>query len=425
VVAILGPIPRHPRGRSVRRYLSLLLSLAIAAGLLMVVRWLLPAPQSQQPPASAPITEGAHPPTPGAAATPKPTSRQTTVPPGRATVLVRSVGGLPPGVPQRVAGAAGVDRTAIVQSATVLLTGSRDAQGRPVTGPDGAGQPGWGIPVEVAGIDAAGYAALLPEPERASIAGLASGEALLGSTSARLRGLGRGAVLDFAGRRLRVAGTVDDALVGAAEVVVGVADAAALSIREPSYVLAQGAEPAVTLRQRVTTALAGVKGVLVRDLGPPPWPVSWREVLPLALVKDRFGEFAVRPGIGTAVELEPDWLEAQIRTESVPLLGRVRCHRAMLPALRAALAELQRRGLGRLVDPGDVAGCFSFRRIAGTAAVSRHAWGIAVDLNASRNPYGAQSQQDPRLVEVMERHGFAFGGRWPVPDAMHFEYRGR
>jgi hypothetical protein len=164
--------------------------------------------------------------------------------------------------------------------------------------------------------------------------------------------------------------------------------------------------------------------VLVRDLGRAPWPVAWREVLPQALVKERFGEFAVRPGEGRRVEVEPGWLREHIVTGSVPVLGRVRCHRAMLPALGAALAELVDRGLVGLVARGDFAGCFSARRITAGAAVSRHTWGIAVDLNASRNPYGVPSRQDPRLVEVMERHGFAFGGRWPVPDAMHFEYGG-
>jgi hypothetical protein len=58
------------------------------------------------------------------------------------------------------------------------------------------------------------------------------------------------------------------------------------------------------------------------------------------------------------------------------------------------------------------------------AAVSRHAWGLAVDLNATTNPYGYDSQQDPRLVEIMQSHGFVFGGDWPTPDPMHFEYVG-
>ena len=96
----------------------------------------------------------------------------------------------------------------------------------------------------------------------------------------------------------------------------------------------------------------------------------------------------------------------------------------MIPALRQALEELERRGLQRLVDRGDYAGCFAAKDIPTTGGVSRHAWGLAIDLNAAANPYGQPSAQDPRLVRVMERHGFAWGGRWPTPDAMHFEYVG-
>jgi hypothetical protein len=88
------------------------------------------------------------------------------------------------------------------------------------------------------------------------------------------------------------------------------------------------------------------------------------------------------------------------------------------------MAELEASGLGGLVDPSDYAGCHSARLMSPGGPVSRHAWGMAVDLNASTNPFGAPPAQDPRLVEVMERHGFTYGGRWPTPDAMHFEYRG-
>jgi hypothetical protein len=55
-----------------------------------------------------------------------------------------------------------------------------------------------------------------------------------------------------------------------------------------------------------------------------------------------------------------------------------------------------------------------------------HAWGLAVDLNARANPFGGRSRQDPRLVRIMERHGFSWGGDFPTrPDPMHFEFRGR
>ncbi|MGH2726880.1 MAG: M15 family metallopeptidase, partial [Actinomycetota bacterium] len=39
-----------------------------------------------------------------------------------------------------------------------------------------------------------------------------------------------------------------------------------------------------------------------------------------------------------------------------------------------------------------------------------------------RNPYGEKPRQDPRLVALMERWGFTWGGRWLVPDGMHFEF---
>ena len=62
--------------------------------------------------------------------------------------------------------------------------------------------------------------------------------------------------------------------------------------------------------------------------------------------------------------------------------------------------------------------------IAPDAGLSRHAWGVAVDLNADDNPHGARSRQDRRLVETFADHGFTYGGFWLVPDAMHFEYVG-
>jgi hypothetical protein len=98
----------------------------------------------------------------------------------------------------------------------------------------------------------------------------------------------------------------------------------------------------------------------------------------------------------------------------------------VLPPLRAAMGELARRRLARLVDPGDYAGCYAPRRIRPGGPLSLHAWGLAVDLNASRNPFGGRSRQDPRLVRIMERHGFTWGGDWPTArDPMHFEWRGR
>jgi hypothetical protein len=339
------------------------------------------------------------------------------VPQDRA-LLLRSVGPLPPDLVAAAAGVDGVQAVSPVRAGALQLTGSRAADGRVVDAP----APGWNLPVEVIAVDPAVYGAVLPSADTTWLAGLEPGFALLGDTSARIRRLTPGAAIELGGKTLTIGGVAPDHLIGSAEVVVTAADADRFGVGGLRYALLRvrdGANPWEPLQR----LLAGREGVLLRDLGHAPWQPAWREVLPQAVVKERFGEFAIRPGVGRAMAQEPGWVERHIVTANVPILGTVRCHRAIVPALTAALAELEVRGLGSLVDRRDYAGCFGPRLIAAGAGPSRHAWGIAVDLNARANPFGAVSRQDSRLVEIMERHGFGFGGRWPVPDAMHFEYR--
>jgi hypothetical protein len=90
--------------------------------------------------------------------------------------------------------------------------------------------------------------------------------------------------------------------------------------------------------------------------------------------------------------------------------------------LRAAMSELRRKGLGSLVK--DYAGCYSARSVRDDPAyrLSHHSWGAAVDINVGDNPLGAPPHQDPRLVRIMAKHGFTWGGKWIRPDGMHFEW---
>ena len=215
-------------------------------------------------------------------------------------------------------------------------------------------------------------------------------------------------------------GVIDDRLVRRAEIVVSAREGIRLGARRRWALVPYARDPG-----RLVVALqdAGGPELRVRDLGRAPWP-PFLQILPQATLKERFREFAVRLDRRDDVVVEPAWVRLNIVGASVPILGVVSCHRKMVPALRRALAELERRGLEHLVDRGDYAGCYAAKDIPSTGAVSRHAWGLAIDLNAGANPYGERSTQDPRLVEVMARNGFAWGGRWPTPDAMHFEYVG-
>jgi hypothetical protein len=64
--------------------------------------------------------------------------------------------------------------------------------------------------------------------------------------------------------------------------------------------------------------------------------------------------------------------------------------------------------------------------------ISGHAYGIAVDINGNLTYFSGTHRDEPYryrnnvpgfLVEIFERHGFIWGGRWHSYDAMHFEYR--
>jgi hypothetical protein len=69
-------------------------------------------------------------------------------------------------------------------------------------------------------------------------------------------------------------------------------------------------------------------------------------------------------------------------------------------------------------------GVFNFRPQRNGRAMSLHALGIAIDLNAHIGAYGsaAGALSYPRyIVDAFEAAGFEWGGDWAFPDAMHFQ----
>ncbi|EAI5647805.1 glycoside hydrolase [Campylobacter fetus] len=76
------------------------------------------------------------------------------------------------------------------------------------------------------------------------------------------------------------------------------------------------------------------------------------------------------------------------------------------------------------------AGTFNYRKISKTDLLSAHSWGIAIDINVNMSDYwqwskdGKYHNNIPKdIVEVFEKNGFIWGGRWKHFDTMHFEYR--
>ncbi len=79
------------------------------------------------------------------------------------------------------------------------------------------------------------------------------------------------------------------------------------------------------------------------------------------------------------------------------------------------------------------AGTFNWRNIAGTNRLSTHSFGITIDINIkysnywewekNNNSISYKNQIPYKIVEIFEKHGFIWGGKWYHYDTMHFEYR--
>jgi hypothetical protein len=134
-----------------------------------------------------------------------------------------------------------------------------------------------------------------------------------------------------------------------------------------------------------------------------------------------FGAFSYRYFPDGTIQPDAAWVSANIVSASVPILGRVRCHRLMVPQLRGALQDVVQAGLSSSLHTYD--GCYVPRFIERdpSHAISLHTWGIAIDLDAATNYRGITGTMDPRVVAIFKRWGFRWGGDWTYTDPMHFE----
>jgi hypothetical protein len=280
---------------------------------------------------------------------------------------------------------------------------------------------GWRIPLSLVSVETATAAPMLGPSATAAIR---RGELVLGAESAAQRNATVGstlALLDVRGapRPMRVGAVVPDDRIFWAEVAMSTPVAAGLGINRPFAVDIWGASRADL--ERALAAARARPHLLGIDRS---WTgASPDDTLANAQLKRLVGEPAYRHGRGDSVALDPTWVASNIATESVPALGRVTCNRAVLPALRGALTEVVRAGLAGGL--GRYGGCTNARLITGGDSggfLSRHSFGIAIDVNTSNNSFGGQVSMDPRIVDIFRRWGFAWGGTWVRPDGMHFEY---
>ena len=135
------------------------------------------------------------------------------------------------------------------------------------------------------------------------------------------------------------------------------------------------------------------------------------------------GSFRYSGNADGSIRQDSTWVARNIIGKTVPILGRIRCHKAIFTQLEAALTEIENSGLASSIKPGQFGGCYVPRFIErdGSQPLSMHAWGLAIDINTLENPKGQRPKMDPQIVAIFEKWGFRWGGRWSPPDGHHFE----
>lgn len=102
----------------------------------------------------------------------------------------------------------------------------------------------------------------------------------------------------------------------------------------------------------------------------------------------------------------------------------VSCHAKIADVLAAVFDDIHAAGKSGHIKSFN--GCYNFRKKRGGSSWSTHAWGIAVDVNASANPMTSRkrgpviSGDQKHLAPFFERRGFYWGANFG--DAMHFQY---
>jgi hypothetical protein len=274
------------------------------------------------------------------------------------------------------------------------------------------------VPLETMAVDTNAYTMATGKPGR-KLATLLPKGAVMSRTGAKLRKVKAGSKLRLDGNHtLRVSGVVDDALLGGYEVALERDVARNYGIRRTAYLLVRPRGPVDGLQTEIRRLLKG-RAVRFVTPGDRPFVRGGDSPLPLSQVKVRFGEFAL-PSLHRGWP-DPAWTRANLVSRRIPILGEVRCHRLVVGELAKAMADLERQGLRGLVDVGDLrrhGGCWSPRllRDPDSGKLSRHAWGIAVELKVAG---------DERVIQTMARHGFLWGGGFARRDVTHFEWVGR
>lgn len=147
-------------------------------------------------------------------------------------------------------------------------------------------------------------------------------------------------------------------------------------------------------------------------------------------IEAKYGK-ANKTGAGYLVYIDlpyPMYLNWETKT----YVKRIQCHKLIADRLRAVFSDiLAHYGIDEVkrLQLDDYGGCFNYRLMRGSKTeLSRHSWGIAIDLDPDRNLLKETSRtarfarpEYKPMIDIFYRHGFLSLGREKNYDWMHFE----
>ena len=284
----------------------------------------------------------------------------------------------------------------------------------------------------VAGVDPLEFRPLAPGPTAGADfvwQGLLRGEVYLAHEEQPVLGIPLGSSLPLKGPQAtitpRLGGLAANGVPNIAGALVSAQQAQALGMRDPTMMLVGIASGA-----SITAVSAKVAKLLPQAQVTQVATLVEHTLLSGSAAAKLLGSFTWKANPDGSITENAAWVNANIVTRSVPILGTVTCNKLMFRQLTGALTELQQEGLAGLIDAGEYrlhpGNCYQPRFVDSDPGrgISYHAWGIAIDLNRNVNPEGGASHQDPRLVAAFQQWGFRWGGVFYPPDPMHFELAG-
>lgn len=103
--------------------------------------------------------------------------------------------------------------------------------------------------------------------------------------------------------------------------------------------------------------------------------------------------------------------------------NQISVHELLVPYLDNIQKEIKEKKIAYTFDDVQT---FNIRSKRGGGGKSLHSWGIALDINPSRNPQGEPSDLPAEVIDIFKKYGFFWGGDWGGKDndPMHFEWYG-